>query len=84
LLKRDIPNAIISDSNSAIDITNNPTVNDRTKHIDIAYHFTREQVEAGNITVLYVPSAENLADICSKGLSQEILQPLCKKCFCTK
>jgi hypothetical protein len=75
---------IMSDSNSAIDIMNNAKINDWSKHIDISYHFTREQVEAGNVTVLYVPSAENLADICTKGLSREILEHLCKKSFCTK
>jgi hypothetical protein len=84
LLKQDTPNAIMSDSNYAIDIMNNPKINDSSKHFDIAYHFTREQVEAGNVTVLYVPSAENLADICTKGLSREILEHLCKKSFCTK
>ena len=84
LLKQDIPNAIISDPNSAIDITNNVKINNRSIHIDIAYHFTREQVEAGNITVLYVQSSENIADICTKGLSREILEHLCKKFFCTK
>jgi hypothetical protein len=68
LLKQDIPNAIMSDSNSAIDITDNPKINHRSKQIDIPYHFTREQVEAGNITVLYVPSVENLSGTCTKGL----------------
>jgi hypothetical protein len=84
LLKYNIPNAIMSDSNSAIDITNNPKINDRTKHIDIAYHFTREQVEAGNITVLFVKSEDNLADVCTKGLSRISLGHLCKKLFLTK
>jgi len=41
LLKKDIPMALFCDSNAAIDVAYNPKLNDRSKHIDIAYHFTR-------------------------------------------
>jgi len=44
LLKKDIPTALFCDSNAAIDVAYNPKLNDRSKHIDIAYHFTREQI----------------------------------------
>jgi hypothetical protein len=42
LLKQDIPPALFCDSNAAIDVAYNPKLNDRSTHIDVAYHFTRE------------------------------------------
>lgn len=84
ILKDDIPNAIFCDSNAAIDVSNNPKLNDRTKHIDIAYHFTRERVLDGSITIMHVPSTENLADICTKGLTRQIHDYLCTTIFSTK
>ena len=40
------------------------------KHVDINYHFTRERVATGEVSVHYVPSTENIADIMTKGLSK--------------
>jgi hypothetical protein len=84
LLKNDIPHAVFCDSNSAIDVANNPKLNDRTKHIDIAYHFTRECVQNGSVNLMYVTTAENLADICTKGLVKQTHDHLCTCIFGTK
>ena len=84
LVKESIPSAMFVDNQSAIDIAHNPKVNDRSKHIDITYHFTRERIEDGSITLLHVPSVENLADICTKGLQRTSHQYLCTKIFGTK
>jgi len=84
LLKEDIPTALFCDSNAAIDVAYNPKLNDRSKHIDIAYHFTREQIEQGNVSVMYVPSEENLADICTKGMTRYVNDHLCSKIFGSK
>ena len=56
---------LFADSRSAIDLANNPKLNDASKHIDMAYHFTRERLEDGSLSLLHVPSLENLADICT-------------------
>jgi len=40
LLRQDIPTALFCDSNAAIDVAYNPKLNDLSKHIDVAYHFT--------------------------------------------
>ena len=52
LLKKDIPMAFFRDSNATIDVAYNPELIDRSKHIDVAYHFTREQIEQGNTFVM--------------------------------
>jgi len=84
LLKNDIPNALHVDSLSALDLASNPKINDRSKHIDVAYHFIRELVEAGTVTLLHVAGTENIADICTKGLPRPIHEYLCTKIFDAK
>lgn len=81
---KDIPTALFTDNTAAIDLANNPRLNDATKHIDTTYHFTRERVADGTLTLLHIPSADNLADICTKGLPSPRLNHLCTSIFGTK
>ena len=39
------PSTIFEDNKGAIEMSKNPKFHNRTKHIDISYHFVREQVE---------------------------------------
>ena len=61
---------IYEDNIGAIELSKNPKFHNRTKHIDISYHFVREQVEQKAISVKYCPSENMLADIMTKGLSK--------------
>lgn len=83
-IKTPVPSAVFCDNMAAIDIANNPKLNDRTKHIDIAYHFTRQYVEDGTIQLLHVASKDNLADICTKALPRPTYSHLCANIFGTK
>jgi hypothetical protein len=40
---------LICDSTSAISVAKNPVLHSRTKHIEVRYHFLRDNVEKGNI-----------------------------------
>jgi hypothetical protein len=40
----------------------------RTKHIDIRYHFIRQNIEDGYISLEYCPTEEMVADILTKAL----------------
>jgi len=84
LLKEGIPMALFCDSNATIDVAYNPQLNDRSKHINIAYHFTREQIEQGNVSIMHVPSEDDLADICTKGMMRYVTDHLCSKIFGSK
>ncbi|KAI3819665.1 hypothetical protein L1987_13511 [Smallanthus sonchifolius] len=54
------------DNMSAISITNNPVQHSKTKHIDIRYHFIRDQVEKKRIVLSKVHTNEQYADLFTK------------------
>lgn len=63
------PVIIYVDNKSAIDLTKNPIINGRSKHIDMRFHFIRDCVERGEIEVKYVKTQEQKADILTKPLT---------------
>lgn len=67
-LELNSPIDIYEDNQGCISIANNPTCHKRTKHIDIKYHFTREQVESKLICIKYISTDLQLADIQTKPL----------------
>lgn len=60
------PEDLYTDSQSAISLAKNPGHHQRTKHIDIQYHYVREQVQLGATSLIYVPTGEQLADYLTK------------------
>lgn len=62
-------NIVYTDSQSAIELTKNPTYHARTKHVDIRYYFVREKVENEEIKFIYQPTATLLADNLTKAVS---------------
>ena len=65
------PTCLYSDSQSAIRLTLNPEFHNKTKHIDIKYHFTREQVELFSIILKYIQTNDQVADLLTKALSPD-------------
>ena len=61
---------LLCDNTSAINIAKNPVQHSRTKHIEIRYHFLRDNVEKGNISLEFVDSEYQLADIFTKPLDR--------------
>ncbi|MCO5552916.1 hypothetical protein L7F22_006435 [Adiantum nelumboides] len=62
-----------TDNQSCIAIARNPVFHARTKHIEIQYHFVREKVLDGTLTLKYCPTASNPVDIFTKPLPQTLL-----------
>ena len=54
------------DNQAAINLGNNPIYHQRSKHIDVKYHYIRNEIKEKNVQLLYVPSDENIADIFTK------------------
>ncbi|KAI5081934.1 hypothetical protein GOP47_0001677 [Adiantum capillus-veneris] len=67
-------NTIYTDSHSALAVARNPVFRARTKHIEVHYHYVREMLSVGEISLTYVPTQENLADLFTKTLSREKLE----------
>ncbi|KAK6158859.1 hypothetical protein DH2020_006173 [Rehmannia glutinosa] len=64
------------DNTSAIAITHNPVLHSRTKHIDVRYHFIRDHVEKKDITLEYISTDKQLADIFTKPLCESRFEEL--------
>ncbi|WVZ64767.1 hypothetical protein U9M48_014241 [Paspalum notatum var. saurae] len=62
---------ILCDSSSAISVAKNPVLDSRTKHIDVRYHFLRDNYEKGMIDIVKVASENQVADILTKPLDLE-------------
>ncbi|GJW23060.1 retrovirus-related pol polyprotein from transposon TNT 1-94 [Tanacetum coccineum] len=59
------------DSKAAIAISCNPVQHSYTKHIDVRYHFIKEQVEKGIVELFFVGTEYQLADLFTKALSED-------------
>jgi hypothetical protein len=57
------------DNIGAIFLSENRNSGKRTKHIDITYHYIREQIDVG-----LIESEENLADLFTKNLKGELFE----------
>jgi hypothetical protein len=62
------PIPIKCDNQSAIELIKNPRFHQRTKHVDIRFHFIREHQEAKEIEVAYISTNNQLADPFTKPL----------------
>ena len=67
-LKVKKPMILECDNKGAIDISNNWTVNGRTKHMDTRYYFLRELKEKGIIESRWISGNENSTDLFMKNL----------------
>jgi hypothetical protein len=74
--KIDGPIVIGCDSESAIKLAADPVYHERTKHIDVRVHMIRDHVQRGAIVLLFVPTAEQVADALTKPV------PYAKVRFC--
>ncbi|CAL8119739.1 unnamed protein product [Prunus armeniaca] len=51
------------DNQSAFEIANNPVQHDQTKHVKVDRHFIKEKLEHKLISIPFVPSSEQLANM---------------------
>ncbi|GJW55191.1 retrovirus-related pol polyprotein from transposon TNT 1-94 [Tanacetum coccineum] len=61
---------LFRDNKDAQQIAANPCFHDRTKHLKIDYHFTRDKIQDGFLQTAYIPTHLQLADIMTKALGQ--------------
>lgn len=57
---------LCSDNQSAIFLSRNPVFHDRTKHIDVKFHFIRDIIEKSDIKLVKISTKVNPADAGTK------------------
>nr|GFA37745.1 retrotransposon protein, putative, unclassified [Tanacetum cinerariifolium] len=72
-------NPMYCDNKSAIALCCNNVQHSRSKHIDIRYHFIKEQVKNGVIELYFVNTEYQLADLFTKALSRDRIEFLTNK-----
>jgi hypothetical protein len=59
---------IMANNQGAIVLSEDQSDHQRTKHIDMCYHFIQERTENGDVAFQYVRSCDNVVDIFTKAL----------------
>ena len=62
---------LLIDNNSAVTIAKNPEHHGHMKYLDLQFHWLHDNVEAGNITPIHVPTTSQAADILTKPLKRQ-------------
>lgn len=70
---------VYTDSQSCINMIENRKFSNRTKHIDIKYHYVREQAANKSVDLVYISTHENIADMLTKPLASVKLVDLSEK-----
>jgi hypothetical protein len=61
---------ILCDNQSCIKMIENHVFHDRSKHIEIRYHYICDMVQRGALKLQYVSTDEQVADVLTKPLSR--------------
>ncbi|GMF18250.1 unnamed protein product [Phytophthora fragariaefolia] len=76
LPKKNVELKLGIDNQAAHVLATNPTYSRRTRHIELRWHFVREQVEKGVLDLYKVRGADNPADAFTKPLDKQRLKIL--------
>lgn len=68
---------IMCDNNSTIQLSKNPVFHDKSKHIDVIFHFIKDLVNYGVVEPSYCKSHDQIVDIMTKSLKLEQFKKLC-------
>ena len=73
------PVKLFADNQGTIALAKNPVHHQRTKHIDIRYHFIREEINNKLVDVQFISTHGNLADVFTKAISKNKCREVCKQ-----
>jgi hypothetical protein len=71
---KEVSTTLYLDNQSAIQLIKNTVFHKRSKHVDVRYHYIREQYERNEFLLEYTPSKEQHADILTKALARDQFQ----------
>ena len=61
---------VFEDNNSCIELVKCPKMRPRTKHIGLKYHHFRSKVKEGLISIRYIHTKDQIADLLTKALPE--------------
>jgi hypothetical protein len=64
------PTIIDCDNQSCVKLSKNHVFHDKSKHIEIKYHYIRDMVQRKAVKVQYLPTHEKIVDIFTKPLAK--------------
>jgi hypothetical protein len=67
---------IFEDNKGCVELANAPKMHPRTRHIALKYHHFRSHVEKGNLSIRWIDTKHQLADIFTKPLAASSFIPL--------
>jgi hypothetical protein len=73
------PIVVYEDNKATIDISKNPCLHEKQKHVDVKYHFVRECVLERRIQVQYLRTDKMLADVLTKAVQVNTWMKLISK-----
>ena len=63
------PPVLWCDNISAMALASTPVFHSRSKHIEVDWHFIRERVASKHLSLAYIPTSDQVADIFTKPLT---------------
>ena len=58
------------DNQSCVNFSENPVFHDKSKHIEMKYHYIRDMVQRGVVKLQYFVTEEQIADVLTKPLAK--------------
>jgi hypothetical protein len=68
------PTTIYNDNQAAIAMSKQPFCTSATRHMKIKFHYIKEKVKDGSVTVSYCPTGNMVADIMTKALDRILFE----------
>jgi hypothetical protein len=67
------------DNQSCVKLSENPVFHDKSKHIEIKYHYIRDMVQRKAVHVQYLSTHEQVADVFTKPLARTKFEYFCER-----
>jgi len=75
-IKENSSTVIICDNSSTIQLSKNPVFHEKSKHIDVRFHFLRDLVNEGVVELSHCSSQNQIVDIMTKPIKLEQFEKL--------
>ncbi|KAL6461003.1 hypothetical protein MHYP_G00309690 [Metynnis hypsauchen] len=72
---------VFEDNQGTIRLAKNPVNRQRSKHVDIKYHFIRSNILQGKIVLVYCPTENMVADVFTKSATRAKIEKFCSYMF---